>query len=135
MVKSNTVYKGQKHCQLTHEPSGSVIETDAPKDNQGLGQKFSPTDLVGAALGSCIMTTNAIVAERDGLSIEGSRCEVEKEMVVQPQRRIGSLSVVVTLPAALTDVVRKKLERVALQCPVHQSLHPDVQIPMRFQYE
>src|ERR1700689_1455565 len=90
MVKSNTVYSGGLHCEITHEPSRSKIETDAPKDNLGKGERFSPTDLVGAALGSCILTTMAIVAERDGISINGVTASVEKEMIVKP-RRIGAL--------------------------------------------
>ena len=134
MVKMSMVYQGQKHCSLTHEPSGSSIETDAPKDNQGKGERFSPTDLVGAALGSCILTTMAIVAERDGLSIEGAKAEVVKEMVSQPSRRIGALPVRITLPSHLSEEQRKKLEHAALHCPVHKSLHPDVSLPISFRY-
>src|ERR1700749_3915091 len=100
MVKMSVVYEGQLHCNLVHEPSHSEIATDAPKDNQGKGERFSPTDLVGAALGSCILTTIAIVAERDGISIEGAEAHVQKEMITQP-RRIGALPVQITLPAAL----------------------------------
>jgi len=134
MVKMNAVYKGKKHCELIHEPSQSKIETDAPKDNQGLGEKFSPTDLVGAALGSCILTTMAIVAERDGINIEGSTADVEKEMTAQP-RRIGALNVKITLPASLNTNQRRKLEETAHHCPVHKSLHPDVQLPITFVYK
>jgi putative redox protein len=134
MVKMSVVYTGKKHCELKHEPSGSKIETDAPKDNAGLGERFSPTDLVGAALASCILTTMAIVAERDGLSIEGARAEVTKEMNVSP-RRIASLPVQVTLSAKISADDRKKLENAANHCPVHKSLHPDVQAPVSFIYE
>jgi putative redox protein len=133
MVKMSVVYQGQKHCELTHEPSGSRIETDAPRDNQGKGERFSPTDLVGAALASCILTTIAIVAERDGLSIEGATADVSKEMIAQP-RRIGQLPVKVKLPASLTPEQRAKLENAAHHCPVHKSLHPDIQAPIEFQY-
>src|ERR1700722_14006421 len=100
MVKLSVTYQGQKHCQLIHEPSASTIETDAPKDNQGKGERFSPTDLVGAALGSCILTTMAMVAERDGVAITGARAEVEKEMLATP-RRIGTLKVKITLPSSV----------------------------------
>jgi putative redox protein len=134
MVKSYAVYRGEKHCQLTHEPSGSVIETDAPKDNQGRGEKFSPTDLMGAALTSCVLTTMAIVAERDGVSIVGARAEVEKVMNAQP-RRIGALQVKVFVPSSVPPEYRKKLENAAHQCPVHKSLHPEIQVPIDFQYE
>jgi uncharacterized OsmC-like protein len=133
MVKMSSVYQGQLHCEITHGPSNSKIETDAPKDNQGKGERFSPTDLVGAALASCILTTMAIVAERDGVSIEGARAEFQKEMNPQP-RRIASLSVQITLPAAVSPEYRSKLEHAAHACPVHKSLHPDVKIPLSFTY-
>jgi len=134
MVKSTTVYAGQLHCELTHEPSRSRIETDAPKDNQGRGEKFSPTDLVGAALASCILTTMAIVAERNGVSIKGAKAEVEKEMVSTPSRRIGSLRARVNFPAGVPKDQRAKLEHAARHCPVHKSLHPDVDAPIIFTY-
>ena len=134
MVKINTRYVGQLHCELIHGPSASQVETDAPKDNQGKGERFSPTDLVGAALGSCILTTLGIVAARDGYSIEGARAETEKEMIAQPSRRIGALRTHVFLPAHLKPEQRSKLEHVALHCPVHQSLHPDIDATLTFTY-
>lgn len=133
MVKMSVVYKGQKHCELTHEPSKIKIDTDAPKDNGGRGEAFSPTDLVGAALASCIVTTMAIVAERNGIQFEGASAQVEKHMIVEP-RRIGSLPVHVTMPKSLTSEQRQKLEHAANHCPVHKSLHPDVQMPITFTY-
>ena len=133
MVKMSVKYTGEKHCELIHGPSGTQIETDAPKDNQGKGERFSPTDLVGAALASCILTTMAIVAERDGISIEGARAEVQKEMNPQP-RRIARLPVQIYLAKELTPDHRKKLENAAHHCPVHKSLHPDVQVTMDFHY-
>lgn len=133
MVKMNVVYQGEKHCSLTHGPSGSHIETDAPKDNNGKGESFSPTDLVGAALASCILTTIAIIGEKKGLSFAGAKAEVEKEMTSAP-RRIASLKVKVTLPSSLTDEQRRECEEIALNCPVHRSLHPDVQLPIIFIY-
>jgi uncharacterized OsmC-like protein len=133
MVKMSAKYTGQKHCVLKHEPSSSEIETDAPKDNMGLGARFSPTDLMGAALASCILTTMAIVAERDGISIDGATAEVTKEMIATP-RRIGALPVSITMPASLSEEMRKKLENSAHHCPVHKSLHPDVSAPITFKY-
>lgn len=133
MVKMSAKYTGEKHCELIHGPSGSVLETDAPKDNQGKGERFSPTDLVGAALASCVLTTIAIVAERDGISIEGARAEVQKEMNLQP-RKIARLPIQVFLPQTLTHEYRKKMERTALHCPVKASLHPDVQVEFEFHY-
>ena len=133
MVKSFATYQGQLHCEVRHEPSNGVIQTDAPKDNAGRGEAFSPTDLVGAALASCILTTIAIVAERDGVNVTGATAEVEKEMSVNP-RRIARLAVLVKLPAAVEVEYRKKLEHVARTCPVHRSLHADVDAPLTFEY-
>ncbi|PIS10531.1 MAG: osmotically inducible protein OsmC [Bdellovibrio sp. CG10_big_fil_rev_8_21_14_0_10_47_8] len=134
MVKSKILYQGQKHCELIHEPSQSKIETDAPKDNQGKGERFSPTDLMGAALGSCILTTMAIVGERDGIDLRGSQASVEKVMTDAP-RRIQSLRVDIVLPAHLSPDQRRKMEEVAKHCPVKRSLHPDVETPMTFIYQ
>jgi uncharacterized OsmC-like protein len=133
MVKINALYNGQKHCELFHVPSRSKIETDAPKDNQGKGERFSPTDLMAAALASCVLTTMAIVAERDSITLDGSRAEVQKVMTPAP-RRIESLEMHLTLPAKLTFEQRAKLEEVARNCPVYRSLHPDILLPMTFMY-
>ena len=134
MVKSFATYLGDLHCDLQHEPSGARIATDAPKDNAGRGAAFSPTDLVGAALASCVLTTIAIVAERDGIDLKGARAEVDKEMNLDP-RRIGALRVRITLPLSIPEAKRSKLEHVARSCPVHRSLHPDIAAPLTFQYE
>lgn len=134
MVKMRTVYSGGLHCELLHEPSQSLIETDAPKDNQGKGERFSPTDLVGAALSSCILTTMAIVAERDGISLKGASAEVVKEMIATPSRRIGSLNVQVEMPSTVPHEAREKLERAAHACPVKKSIHPDIQANISFHY-
>lgn len=133
-VKMHITYQGQKHCELVHEPSKSKIETDAPKDNNGKGERFSPTDLMGAALGSCILTTMAINAEREGLSLTGAHASVEKIMADQP-RRIESLPVHIHLPRALTAEQRRTMENIATSCPVHRSLNPDVRIPITFSYD
>jgi putative redox protein len=134
MVKMVANYSGGLHCEVKHEPSHSLIETDAPKDNQGKGEKFSPTDLMGAALASCILTTMAIVAERDGISLVGTTAEVVKEMMTQPTRRIGSLTVQITFHSPIPEIAREKLERAAHHCPVHKSLHPEVKAPLVFTY-
>lgn len=133
MVKTIAIYKGQKHCEITHAPSGAKIETDAPKDNAGKGEAFSPTDMVGAALGSCILTTMAIVAERDGIDFTEAKAEVEKTMGDKP-RRIQTLQVKITLSAKIASNHRRKLEETAKHCPVHRSLHPEMEIPMTFTY-
>ena len=133
MVKMDVVYQGHLHCELTHGPSKTKIQTDAPTDNMGKGESFSPTDLVGAALGSCVLTTMAIVAERDKIAFSTARATVEKVMNEKP-RRVASLAMKITLPASLTTEQRRKLEETAKHCPVHKSLHPDVQMPMVFEY-
>ena len=133
MVKVSSVYQGHKHCQATHEPSGSQLETDAPKDNQGLGERFSPTDLVATALGTCILTTMAIVAERDGVDIKGSKISTEKVMNNNP-RKIASLKTVIELPKSIPLDYRTKIENVAHACPVKKSLHPDIEVPIELRF-
>lgn len=127
-------YLGNKTIKLTHTPSGMEITTAAPKDNQGDGSSFSPTDLAASALGSCMVTIIAIVADRDGLDVSGMHFEVEKHMSDSP-RRIGSLPVTIWLPTHLGDKDRRKLESAAKACPVHKSLHPDIDTTIRFVYE
>ncbi len=133
MVLSTTTYDGEKHCRIIHEPSKSQIETDAPKDNNGKGEKFSPTDLLGAALGSCILTTIAIVFEKDGLDLTGAKAEVTKEMLASP-RRIAKLNVRLHFPKGIDVQLRPKIEKIAHACPVHKSLHPDIEMPIECIY-
>lgn len=120
-------------CALTHEPSGAVIRTVPPKDNGGDGSSFSPTDLLGASLASCALSTMALVAPKENLTFLGGTARVVKEMV-GPPRRVGSLEVVFTLPVATPEAQRARLEEIARGCPVARSLHADVQVPMRFEY-
>ena len=135
MVEITGTYGGDLRCTATHGPSGAQLDTDAPVDNEGRGEAFSPTDLVATALGSCIMTIIGIVARRRGLAIEGARFHVSKEMVADPDRRIGRLATKVWLPASLEEQDRKVLERAARACPVHKSLRPEVDAPVEFVYE
>jgi uncharacterized OsmC-like protein len=120
-------------CQLTHEPSGAVIRTVPPRDNGGDGSSFSPTDLVGAALAACALSTMALVAAREKLSFLGGSARVVKEMV-GPPRKIGSLAMVITLPAATPVAERARLEEIARGCPVARTLSPEVSAPMSFEY-
>jgi len=133
MVEMTGIYVGDKHCDLIHGPSGAKLSTDAPKDNNGRGEAFSPTDLMGAALASCILTTIAIVAERDGKDVKGSSFKVTKEMNPNP-RKIASLKVELKLPANIPVDYRNKLEHIAMTCPVHRSIHPDVLMPVSFDW-
>jgi uncharacterized OsmC-like protein len=134
MVESSGIYQGEKHCELTHGPSGAKIHTDAPKDNNGRGEAFSPTDLLGAALGSCILTTMAIFAEKEGLSIQGASYKVQKEMSTTPPRKVVGLAVQITMPKGIPEASRAKLMAWAEGCPVHRSLNHDIAMPLEWNW-
>jgi putative redox protein len=138
-VEIDVVYQGDLRCQATHAPSQTRLITDAPLDNQGRAESFSPTDLVATALGTCTATLMGIVARRNELDIVGTRVHVVKEMIQSPVRRIGALRVTITIPAdkaaRLAPADRTKLETAALHCPVHKSLHPEIDAPIEFVYE
>ena len=120
-------------CWATHESSGAVMRTVPPQDNGGDGSSFSPTDLVGAALASCALSTMAILAPKEGLLFGEASARVEKEMV-GPPRRIASLALVITMPVGTRPDQRARLEEIARGCPVARSLHPELQAPMKFVY-
>jgi putative redox protein len=124
-------YQGQLRCKSTHGPSKSSFVTDAPTDNHGKGEAFSPTDLVATALGACVMTTMGILAQRLEIDLTGMHAACTKDMVSAPFRRIGKLTAKITVPAdkaaKISPIDREKLERAAHTCPVHKSLHPDVE--------
>lgn len=134
MVLITIAYQGGLRCEATHGPSQSRLFTDAPLDNQGKGEAFSPTDLVATALGTCILTTMGIVAQRHGWSLEGATASVVKEMVADPVRRIGRLRVVLQLPTPLEAKSREALERAAHTCPVQKSLAEIVDVPVEFRW-
>jgi len=131
-VEIDVVYQGELRCQATHGPSGVQVVTDAPVDNCGKGESFSPTDLLATALGGCILTILGIVSERHGFALEGTTIKVEKHMVADPVRRIGSLPVLVTMACAVDKKHKSLLENAAATCPVHQSLHADIEKPITF---
>ena len=128
-------YAGHLRTEATHAASGNVIQTDAPVDNHGRGEAFSPTDLVSTALGSCMMTVIGIVAERHKWDLVGSTFAVLKHMSTEPPRRIAQIDVTFTLPATLAPQERTLLERSAHTCPVSLSLHPDVRQNIMFEYK
>ena len=134
MVKIDVSYEGSLHCRLTHGPSGMEITTDAPKDNLGKGEAFSPTDLVAAALASCMLTTMGIVAQRRNIKLDSITAQVMKEMTSAPPRRIAKLPVTITMPKGISAEERALLERAAVSCPVHKSLNPEIEIPVKFDY-
>ena len=120
------------HCSNTHGPSGSEFATDAPVDNNGRGESFSPTDLVATALGSCMATIMGIAAKRKDIALEGMVIRVAKHMSENLPRRIAKLEVTIEVPLPADHPERKLLENAALTCPVHQSLHPDIEVPIQW---
>ena len=132
MVEIQLEYEGELHCKAVHGPSGTELNTDAPRDNQGRGESFSPTDLVATGLGTCILTTMGIMARTLHIDIAGATARVEKEMTSSAPRRIASLAVRIHVPHRLGRETQQKLERAAHTCPVHRSLHPDVRSPIEF---
>lgn len=125
-MTSKVVYTGGLRAVATHLRSGSEVETDAPVDNHGKGERFSPTDLVATALASCMVTTMGIAGNTHNINIDGMECEVEKIMAADP-RRIGEIKVNLHMPKtqAYTDKEKKIMEHAALNCPVVHTLHPD----------
>jgi len=134
MVSIQVTYEGDLRCRATHGPSGKELTTDAPVDNRGRGESFSPTDLVATALGTCMLTIMGIAARQHGWDLAGTTVTVEKKMVADPVRRIGELSVEFHVQGRFDAGERLVLERAALTCPVHKSLHPDLKIPVRFHW-
>jgi putative redox protein len=134
MVEVTVEYEGSLRCTAVHGPSGTQIETDAPKDNMGKGERFSPTDLLATGLGSCILTILGIMAQRHNLDLSGTSVRVSKEMVAQPVRRIGKLAVEIRIPVPLAEEQKQRLISAAEACPVKKSLHPDIEIPMTWNW-
>jgi len=134
MVAIQLEYQGDLHAKAVHGPSGTELNTDAPKDNQGRGESFSPTDLTATSLGSCMLTTMGILARTLNLDMAGATARVEKEMTSSGPRTIQRLTVRVHMPKALGEEDQLKLERAAQTCPVARSLHPDVEQVMEFSW-
>lgn len=134
MVEMTLVYEGGLHSRAMHGPSGAAIETDAPVDNQGKGEAFSPTDLLTTSLASCMLTTMAIVGEREGWQLAGARARVEKHMELEPRRRVGRIVVELDLPDGLPAAARARLEEVARGCPVAASIHPETKVDLTLRW-
>ena len=132
MVTITGEYQGDLHCTARHTPSGNTLVTDAPKDNQGRGEAFSPTDLVATAFATCVATTMAIAARKHGVELGAFRYEVTKEMSADAPRRISRLTLNVWLPATANAIARDLLERWANGCPVHRSLAPEIEKTIAF---
>jgi putative redox protein len=132
MVEIKISYEGNLRCKAVHGPSGQKILTDAPVDNMGKGEYFSPTDLLATGLGSCMLTIMGIAANKNKIDIGGSTATVIKEMTDTPSRRIGTLCVTINVPKALTAEQKTILEDAAKSCPVHKSLSHTINIPLEF---
>ncbi len=135
MVKVDIKYTGDLHCDATHGPSQSKIATDAPTDNKGKGEAFSPTDLVATALGACMSTIMGMKAEELGLDLRGMTVSVQKEMSKAAPRRIVGLPSEVHIPLPADCPQREVLEQAALNCPVHKSLPSEINRPTKFFWE
>jgi len=134
-MTSQVTYNGDLRTTAVHIQSGSAIESDAPVDNKGKGERFSPTDMVATALASCMLTTIGIAANTHNFSIVGAVCDVEKIMYPDP-RRIGEIRIAFHFPKGMAYSVKEKtiIERSALTCPVHISLHPDLKKTVTFNF-
>src|SRR5579862_5218862 len=134
MVEIQIAWQGKLRCSAKHVDSGTTLLTDAPKDNMGNGESFSPTDLVATALGTCMITTMGILAQRMEIDLSGATVVVTKEMTSVPTRRIHRLAVTFNIPLSLSSEQKQRLENAAMACPVHKSMHPDVQMPVSFNW-
>ena len=134
MIEITARYQGQLRCEAQHGPSHATILTDAPVDNHGKGEAFSPTDLVAAAMPTCMMTIMGIVAARHSIDLKGMTARTEKEMTSEGPRRIKSVKTTIHVPVPADHAQRAALENAAHTCPVHKSLHPDIDAPIVFVY-
>ena len=134
-MTASIIYKGQLRCECTHLQSGTVIETDAPTDNHGKGERFSPTDTLCVALATCVVTTMALKANTMQINLDGTGIAVTKYMLSDP-RRIGKIDVILTIPATAEadETTKLILQRVGDQCPVAKSLHPDLEVNIAYNW-
>jgi uncharacterized OsmC-like protein len=135
IMTSSVTYSGDLRTLATHLQSGSVIETDAPTDNKGKGERFSPTDLIGTSLAACMLTTMAIRAKDLELKLKGATCHTEKIMSAAP-RRISILNIRFSWPESVDFTVeeQERLESIAWTCPVKESIHPDIKLEVDFNW-
>jgi putative redox protein len=134
-MTASVVYEGELRCKATHNQSGSEIETDAPTDNRGKGQRFSPTDMVCVALGTCAITTMGIKAQDMDIDLAGTTLDIQKHMMSDP-RRIGKIDVMIRFPKSLnlSEKDRTILERIGNNCPVFKSLSPDLAVDLVYEW-
>lgn len=135
MVEIDIEYQGDLRCEAIHGPSGLRVITDAPVDNQGKGEAFSPTDLCATALGVCMATIMGIQARTLAIDLKGMKVHVGKTMSADQPRRIAQLDVDISVPGMLSEKIRKQLIQAAEHCPVRYSLHPDIRVNLNFRWE
>lgn len=134
-MTASVIYKGDLRCECTHLQSGTITETDAPTDNRGKGERFSPTDTVCVALATCMITTMGIKAADMQIDLSGAMIDVTKHMLGNP-RRIGKIEVVLHLPAAgVEENDRILLQNIGDNCPVMKSIHPDLEVAVDYRWE
>jgi putative redox protein len=133
IMTASIVYTRDLHCVARHIQSGTIIESDAPCDNRGKGEKFSPTDLLCVSLGTCMLTTMAIRATDLEADINNSKAEVTKYMLNDP-RRVGKIEVAVSLPANVSEEDRKILQYSGDNCPVMKSIHPEIELVINYSW-
>jgi putative redox protein len=133
-MTTSIIYKGSLRCEATHIQSGTIIETDAPTDNRGKGERFSPTDLVCVSLATCIVTTMGMKAIDMNIDLSNTKLEVTKHMATDPVRRIGKIEIKLFLPTTLKLDEKEMtiMQRVAETCPVKKSLHESVEVVVEF---
>ena len=134
MEKIIITYDGDLRTNAIHLRSGSKISTDAPVDNEGKGEKFSPTDLFATSIGSCMLTIMGITAKTHGFCIDGSTIELQKKMSANP-RRVSDLTIIINIKGKLSDIEKTKLIRAAEHCPVSKSIHPDINENIKYNFE
>ena len=136
MVPISIAYQGELRCSATHANSGTTFITDAPKDNAGKGESFSPTDLIATALGSCMITTMGIAARRENMNatLDGTTIAIEKHMSSDAPRRIVKLVVKLSFPPGVPIHHRNRLKEIGDHCPVIKSLHPDIRLEISYNY-
>lgn len=132
MVEMTISYEGELRCKAVHGPSGAIVHTDAPVDNHGRGESFSPSDLLAASLGACMLTIMGISAERHEWDLTGTRITVKKEMIADPLRRVGRLVVDIHLNRAFDDKEMKILTNAVTTCPVKLSISDRIEVPVTF---
>jgi putative redox protein len=139
MVRIDLEYEGELHTRARHAPSGAALETDAPVDNHGKGEAFSPTDLLATSLGACMITVMGIAANKDGIALDGTKLRVEKTMTPTLPRKVARLDVELVVPAARATAIppatRARLEQIGETCPVRLSLSPEIQVETSYVWE